>query len=114
MHPALIALQVAGGMLALAIDAEPITGGRWTRAEPGPLVADVGPDPRRPGAALARRLELDKGVVGEDRRTAQDMTADRLSQWLQQRRRLADPAGQRGAVQIDAFALEDLRLLVQR
>jgi hypothetical protein len=59
-------------------------------------------------------LQLDQRVVGEDRRTAQNMTTDRLRQRFQQRRRLADPAGQDRAVQIDAFALEDLALPVER
>jgi len=67
MHPALVASQVVGGMLALAIDGEPIAGGGRIKTQPGPLVADVGPDPRRPGLAGARRLQLDRRVVGEDR-----------------------------------------------
>src|SRR3954471_25047393 len=114
MHPASEALQVAGGMLALAIDGEPIAGGGRIGSEPGLLVADVGPDPRRPGAALARRLQLDRRVVGEDRRTAQDVTLDSVGQRLQQHRRLADPAGQGRAVEVDPLTLEDLALPVER
>src|SRR4051794_8451671 len=53
MHPASEALQVTGGMLALAIDREPIAGGGRIRTMPGPLIADIGPDPRRPGAPAA-------------------------------------------------------------
>src|SRR3954453_8440964 len=101
-------------MLALAIDGEPIAGAGRIRTMPGPLVADIGPDPRRLGVAIARRLQLDRGVIGEDRLTAQDMTADRVGQRLQQRRRLADPVGQGRAVEVDAFALEDLRLAIER
>ena len=101
-------------MLALAIDGEPIAGGRRIRAVPGPLVADIGPDPRRPGLAVARRLQLDRRVVGEDRRTAQDVAPDRVGQRLQQRRRLADPVRQGRAVEVDALTLEDLALPVER
>jgi hypothetical protein len=101
-------------MLALAIASEPIAGGGRIRAEPGPLVADVGPDPRRLGLAVARRLQLDRRVVGEDRRSAQDVATDRVGQWLQQRRRLADPVRQRRSVEVDPLTLEDLALPVER
>ena len=94
VHPALEALQVAGRMLALAIDGEPVAGGGRIRTKPGPFIADVGPDPRRPRAAVARGLQLDRRVVGEDRGAAQDVASDRLGQRLQQRRRLADPVRQ--------------------
>ena len=42
------------------------------------------------------------------------MAADRIGQRLQQRGRLADPVGQRGAVEVEAVALEDLALPVER
>ena len=41
------------------------------------------------------------------------MVADRLHQRREQGGRSADPAGQRGAIKIDAFAGIDLRLPVQ-
>src|SRR3954451_22613795 len=106
MHPALETSQVAGGMLNLAIDREPTAGGGRIRTMPGPLIADVGPDPRCLCLAVTRCLQLDRRVVGEDRRTAQDVTLDRVGQRLQQRRRLTDPAGQGRAIEIDAVALE--------
>ena len=101
-------------MLALAIASEPIAGGGRIRAEPGPLVADVGPDPRRLGLAIARRLQLDRRVVGKNRGAAQDVAPDRVGQWLQQRRRLADPVRQRRSVEVDPLTLEDLALPVER
>ena len=42
------------------------------------------------------------------------MAPDGIGQGLQQRRRLADPAGERRAVEIDAIAGEDARLTVER
>ena len=79
VHPALIAVQVAGGMLALAIDGEPIVGGGRIRTMPGPFIADVSPDPCGLGLAIARRLQLDRHVVGEDRRTAPQGLSSRLA-----------------------------------
>ena len=60
------------------------------------------------------RLQLDRRVVGEDRRSAQDVAPDRVGQWLQQRRRLADPVRQRRSVEVDALTLEDPALPVER
>jgi hypothetical protein len=114
MHPALVASQVVGGMLALAIASEPIASGGRIRTKPGPLVADIGPDPCRPGLAGARRLQLDRRVVGEDRRSAQDVAADRVGQRFQQRGRLADPVGQGRTVEVDPLTREDPALPVER
>src|SRR5262245_52221203 len=97
-------------MLAPAVDGEPVTGSWRAGSEPGPLVADVGPDPRRPGAALAWRLQLDRGVVGEDRLTAKNVAADGIGDRLEQSRGLADPVTKGLAIEIDAVALENLRL----
>ena len=49
-----------------------------------------------------------------DRRAVEDVPADRLRQRFQQGRALAHPLGQRRAVEVDAVALEDLALPVQR
>jgi hypothetical protein len=100
-------------MLALAIDAEPVAGGGRTNAEPGPLVADevyirAVLVPPSPGAC-----SLNRGVVGEDRRTVQDMAADRSDRRLEQGGRPTNPAGQGRAVEIDALR-EDLALPVER
>ena len=42
------------------------------------------------------------------------MAADGIGQRRQQRGRFADPVGQRGAVEVQPFALEDLALAVER
>ena len=42
------------------------------------------------------------------------MPSDGIGQWLQQCRGFADPAGQRRAIQIEPFAVEDLALTVKR
>src|SRR5262245_44821349 len=100
-------------MLALAIDGEPVAGSGRAGSEPGALVTNVGPDPCRPGAALAWRLQLDRGVVGEDRLTAQNVAADGIGDRLEQGRGLADPVTKGRAIELDAVALENLRLPVQ-
>jgi hypothetical protein len=114
MDPALVAGQMPRRVLALAVDREPIVGGGRIRAVPGPLVADVRPDPRRLGLPVARGLQLDRRVVGEDRGAAQDVAPDRVGQGLQQRRRLADPARQGRSVEVDALTGEDPALPVER
>ncbi len=53
-------------------------------------------------------------VVRMDRRAVEDVPADRLGQRLQKGRTLAHPLGERRAVQVDAVALEDLALTVER
>ena len=45
---------------------------------------------------------------------AEHMAADSLDQWLEQGARPTDPVGERGAVEIDAFAGVDLALPIQR
>ena len=42
------------------------------------------------------------------------MTLNGVSQWFEQSRGFADPIGQRRAVKVDAFTLEDLRLAIER
>jgi hypothetical protein len=56
--------------------------------------ADIGPDARGLGPTVARSLQLDRRVVGEDRLAAQDMAAGGIGQRLQQCRRFADPIGE--------------------
>jgi len=46
--------------------------------------------------------------------TVHDMAANGIDQRREQRRRLADPVGQSGALKIDAFPGIDLRLAVKR
>ena len=64
MHPALEALQMIRGMRALPVDREAVPG-RWRRgAEPGALVAHIGPYSRGRGAPVAGRLHLDRVRAG--------------------------------------------------
>ena len=53
-------------------------------------------------------------TIGEEGLAGQHMAPDGIGQGLQQRRRLADPAGQRRAVEFDALAGEDAGLTVER
>ena len=64
-------------------------------------------------AALATQGP-DRRVVAVDLVGLQHVAADRLGQRAQQLRGLADPVGQRGAVQVQASAGVDLALAVQR
>jgi len=57
--------------------------------------------PGRCGSCLGQQPH--RGVVGMDAFTRKDMGSDRLDQLHQRRRRGADPVGQRGDVEIDAF-----------
>ena len=53
-------------------------------------------------------------TIREDRLSGQHMPPDGLCQRLQQRRGLADPVGQRRAVEVEPLALEDLALAIER
>ena len=113
MHPSFKAVEMLGGVLAFAVDGELVPGCRWIRPEPRPLVTYVGPDPGCLGSAVARGLHLERCVIGEDRRTAQHVPADRIGQRLQKGCRLTDPVTERRPVKVDAFALENLALAIQ-
>ena len=114
VHPAPEAREVARRVGTLPVRREAVERGRRDVAPPWALVADVGPQPRGPRLAGAGREHLHRCVVRVDRLAAQDVPADRLGQRLQQRGALAHPAGQRRAVEVDALALEDLALAVER
>ncbi len=59
-------------------------------------------------------MKMPRGVIGEQRAPGQHVMSDGSGQRFQQRRRLADPAGERRAVEIYAFAGEDAGLAVER
>ena len=101
-------------MDALAIRRVVIERRRWHRRAPGPLVAHDDPEPSGFGLSQAGREHRDGGVVGMQRGAGANMPADRLSQRSEQELRLSDPIGQRGAVELDAFAGIDDGLAVQR
>ena len=78
MDPTLVMREMPGWMLTLAVDGELIPGGWRIGAGPRSFIAHIGPDPSRLGATIARCLHLDRGVVGEECKTTQDMAADRV------------------------------------
>ena len=114
VHPAAEASEVILGVLTFPISREPIPGGGRGRAIPGAFVAGIGPEPCRLGLSRAGGEHADRRVVGEDRLGRQDMTPDGIGEGFQQGGGLADPVGQCRAIQIEAFAVEDLALAVER
>jgi hypothetical protein len=114
VHPACEGGEVPLRVLASTIRGEAVVDCRWGRTCPGPLVADVGPQPRGGRAAGARREHVQRRVVGEDRLARQHVPADGVGERLQQRSRAPNPVGQGGALEVDALALEDLALAIER
>jgi hypothetical protein len=113
MHPALEACEVPGRAGALAVLREAAERGRRRRSRPGSLVAHVGPQPGRPRLAGAGRQHPHGRAVRMDGVAGQHVAADRLGQRLQERDGLADPVGERRAVEVDPFAGVDLGLAIQ-
>ena len=114
MHPAAEPGEVVFGVLALAVAGEAIPCSGRGRAAPGAFVAGVGPEPGGLCLAGARGQHADRRVIGEDGLGRQDMATDGVGQGFQQGGGLADPVGQRRAIKIKAFAVEDLALAVKR
>jgi N-methylhydantoinase B/oxoprolinase/acetone carboxylase alpha subunit len=54
MHPALVAGEMFGGVLAFTVNREAIPGGRRVRPEPRSLIANIGPDSGRLRTAVLR------------------------------------------------------------
>ena len=100
-------------MLPLAVTGEAIPGGGWRGTAPGPVITRIDPDPSRLGLAGAGGQHLHRRVIGEDRLGRQDMASDDVSQRFQKGGDLADPIGQRGTVEIEPLAVEDLALAIQ-
>lgn len=126
MHPAIEAFEVIGGVGAFPVDRELVPGRRRCGAEPGALVADIGPHSRGLGAPVtpsrrmrafacraAGSLHLDPGVIGEDGLTGAHMTGDGVGKRFQQRSRTSDPIGKCRTIKIDAFALVDAGLAIE-
>ena len=101
-------------MLPFPISREAIPRCRRRRAAPGALVAGIGPEPGGLGSARAGRQHPDRRVVGEDRLGREHVPPDGVGQRLQQGGGLADPVGERGAVEVQPLAFEDLALAVER
>ena len=98
----------------LPIAGEAIPRRRRCLAAPWSFVTDVGPEPCGLGPAGARGEQRNRSVVHEDCLGLQHMPADGVGQRLQQRRRLADPVRQGRSVEINAVAVIDLALPVER
>ena len=117
MHPAAEARKVILRVLALAVGREAIPGCGGRGAAPGPLVATIGPKARSLGPSCAGGEHPDRCVVHDDGFAGSHVPADGLGQRLEERGErggLAHPVGQRGAIEVEAIALEDLALPVER
>lgn len=113
VHPAAEPGEVILGVLALAVAGEPIPGRGRGLPAPRSFVAGIGPEPCRLGLAGAGGQHADRRVVCKDRLGRQNMATDGVGQGFQQGGGLADPVGQRRAIKIKAFAVEDLALAIQ-
>ena len=108
------ALEMAFHMLRPAARRIAIDDGGRIAAAPGPVVASISPELAALHALAARIEDGAARLVGKQfRRGFQELEQARL-QGSQQRRRTADPIGERRAVEIDALAAIDLRLPIQR
>ena len=114
LESALVEPEVLAWPLALAVGrvGEP-DGGRGRIAR-GPVVANVGPEPASLRLAVAWGEHRNRRVVGVQLGGRQHVVAHGGYQGSQQLAGCADPAGQRGTVQVDAFAGVDVRLPVER
>ncbi len=81
---------------------------------PRAFVPHVSPKPRGFGFAGTRVKQLDRRIISKDGLSVQNMPPDGIGQRLQQVRGFANPIGQCGTIKIDALALEDLRLPIER
>ena len=110
----LVELQVLPWVLALAIWRVGEPYGRRGPIARRPVIANIGPEPSGLGLAVAGREYRHWCVVGMQLAGSHDMIANRFDQWREQLAGCADPSGQRGAVEVDAFASVDLRLPIER
>ena len=83
-------------------------------ALPGAVVPGKAPEIAGPGPALAGRQHRQARIVAEQLGRTQHAGEQQLPQRLQPPRRPAHPVRQGGAVEMDAVALQDLGLAVQR
>ena len=103
----------AGVLGAAALGIEEGDAGR-VGAAPGPVVARERPEPAGLGAAAARIEHRGAGLVGEEPgRCLQDLDQPGMDR-AELARRMADPVGERRAVERQPLAGEDLRLAVER
>ncbi len=76
MHPAFEASQMISRPFTSAVRGKAIERRRRCVPGPGPLVANVGPEPCGLDLAMAGRLHADWRIIGKDRLAGQDMAAD--------------------------------------
>src|SRR6516164_8143158 len=84
----------------------------WIGTGKWPVVAHIGPEPTGPGLALGQDWHC--GVVGVDALGSEDMAPDRVDQRHQSCRRGAHPVCERRDIEVDAFALVDVALTIER
>ena len=101
-------------MLAFAILAVDIGGGRMTGSAPWPVVHRVAPQPPGLGATAARIEYGQRCVVGEHLGRGEHSVEHQLMQRRQPPAGATDPIAQGGTVQRHALPCEDLCLAIQR
>lgn len=106
--------QMLAGMLALAIGRIAIEHAGRRRSAERPVIADIGPEPAGLRPAEAGRAHRNHGVIGVGPLAAQHVSAQRVDQGTQQRRRLSHHVGERRAADVDVGAGVLFRLTMQR
>jgi hypothetical protein len=104
-----IGLQIAGEVGEDRLGAGARAGFRRVKDDLRSEPIEVGPEPPRP-AADAIVENGDRRIVGVQVRRGDDLATQLHADRRQRGRDIGDPAAQRGARQIDAFAQEDARL----
>lgn len=100
---ALVELEMLAWVLALAVGRVGEPDGRRGRISGRSIIANVGPEPSSLGAAVAGCEHRDGRVVGVQLGCRHDVIAHSLDQGCEQLTGCADPAGERRAVEVDAF-----------
>ena len=106
--------QVRGRMLAATVGAVEVGSGGSRLARERAVVAHVDPQAPGLGSSKSRRQHRHGGVVAVDLLGGEDVLADRRRDRIEQPGRLANPVGQRRAVEFDAVAGVDLGLTIER
>src|ERR1700739_643242 len=100
--------------LALAVGTVAIEHRRMTRSGIGLRVNRIAPEPRYARPAVARRQRPERRVVSPDPLLADDILADALGHRQHPPGDMPHPLGHGGAVDLDAFALQDDGLPIER
>jgi len=112
--------EMLSGMFALSVGREVVDRPRWRLARPGPLIADIGPDPAlldplAQPLVLAGAVEhADRGVISVEQIAGHDLGLDLLDQRGQRLHRLPAPVHQGRVRNVRTHAGEDLVLPVER